>query len=188
MFDTATVAVTARVSLAACVYRYRWIALAVFWSLALCCAPRQSHAAALDCPELGTMALPDLFADLQIKLIATVNGVDLANEINDAINKLQIAQPNISYTELTNVAVAAYCRVVANTQGLTASEKWTRMRQFDSVLQRQLAANMEPAGTLIIANIPLPPPVYRELQSQAAKVGQKPAQFMAAILSRAAGN
>lgn len=188
MFDTATAAGTARVSLAACVHRYRWIALAIFWSLALCCAPAQSHAAALDCPELGTMAIPDLFTDLQIKLIGTGNRVDLANEINDAINKLQIAQPNISYAELTNVAIAAYCRVVANTQGLTPSERWTRMRQFDSVLQRQLADNVEPAGTLIIANIPLPPPVYRELQSQAAKVGQNSAQFMAAILSRAAGN
>jgi hypothetical protein len=168
--------------------RCRWIASALFWGIAFNCIPSQSHAAGLDCPELGTTAIPSLFADLQIKLVATGNSVDLANEINDAVNKLQIAQPNISYAELTNVAIAAYCRVVANTEGLTPSEKWARMRQFDTVLQRQLAANMEPAGTLIIANVPLPPPVYRELQSQAAKVGQKPAQFMAAILSRAAGN
>jgi hypothetical protein len=43
-------------------------------------------------------------------------------------------------------------------------------------------------GTLIIANVPLPPAVYRELRSQAAKIDQSPAQLMAAILSRAAGN
>jgi hypothetical protein len=47
---------------------------------------------------------------------------------------------------------------------------------------------MLPPGTLIIANIPLPPAVYRELRSQAAKAGQKPTQFMAAVLTRAAGN
>jgi hypothetical protein len=39
-------------------------------------------------------------------------------------------------------------------------------------------------GTLIIANVPLPPAIYRELRSQAAKVGQKPAQFMAPVLTR----
>ena len=116
------------------------------------------------------------------------NSVDLANEINDLINKLQIEKPNISYAELTNVIVAAYCPVVANMASLTASEKWRRMRQFDTVLQQQLAANTLAPGTLIIANVPLPPAVYRELRSQAARVDKTPAQLMAAILSRAAGN
>jgi hypothetical protein len=44
-------------------------------------------------------------------------------------------------------------------KNLTSSKKWNRM-----------------------------PAVYRELGSQAAKVGQKPTQFMAAVLTRAAGN
>jgi hypothetical protein len=47
---------------------------------------------------------------------------------------------------------------------------------------------MLPAGSLIIANVPLPPVVYRELRSQAASVKQTPAQLMASILSRAAGH
>jgi hypothetical protein len=34
------------------------------------------------------------------------------------------------------------------------------MRQFDKVLERQIAANMMPAGTLIIASAPLPPDVF----------------------------
>jgi hypothetical protein len=84
--------------------------------------------------------------------------------------------------------VAAYCPVVAGMANLSAAEKWRLMRQFDSVLQQQLAANTLAPGTLIIANVPLPPPVYRELQSQAAMAGKTPAQLMAAILSRAAGN
>ena len=116
------------------------------------------------------------------------NNVDVANEINDLINKLQIEKPNISYAELTNVAVAAYCPVVANMGSLTASEKWRRMRQFDTILQQQLAANMLPPGTLIIANVPLPPAVYHELRSQAARVDKTPSQLMAAILAIAAGN
>jgi hypothetical protein len=77
--------------------------------------------------------------------------------------------------------------VVAKQANLTASEKWQRMRQFDTVLQQQLAANMLPPGTSVIAKVPLAPAVYRELRSQAASAGQTPAQLMTAILSRAAG-
>jgi len=77
--------------------------------------------------------------------------------------------------------------VVSNAPQLTEAEKWQRMRQFDAVLRQQLSIDTMPAGSLIIANIPLPPAVYRELRSQAADVNQSPAQFMAAILAKAAG-
>ena len=152
------------------------------------CLPARGHTAGLDCPETGPGAVPTLLTDLQAPLWTNGDSVDLANEINDLINKLQIEKPNISYAELTNVIVAAYCPVVASMASLTASEKWRRMRQFDTVLQQQLAVNTLAPGTLIIANVPLPPAVYRELRSQAAKVDKTPAQLMAAILSRAAGN
>lgn len=88
---------------------------------------------------------------------------------------------------MQNVLIAAYCRVVTRTPGLAAAEKWDRMRQFDKVLERQIAANMMPAGTLIIANVPLSPDVYRELRRQAVSSNQTTAQLMAAILTRAAG-
>jgi hypothetical protein len=120
-------------------------------------------------------------------LFATENRVDLVNEINEAINRLQTASPNISWTDVQNVLVAAYCRVVARKGGLTGAEKWSRMHQFDDVLERQIAASMMPAGTLIIANVPLPPDVYRELRRQAATSDQTTAQLMASILTRAAG-
>jgi hypothetical protein len=152
------------------------------------CLPARGQAAGLDCPEIGPAAVPALLTDLQAKLVMSGNSVDLANEINDLINKLQIEKPNISYADLTNVMVAAFCPVVANMPGLTAAEKWRQMHQFDTVLQQQLTANTLAPGTLIIANVPLPPAVYRELRSQAAKVDKTPAQLMAAILSRAAGN
>ena len=168
--------------------RLRHFAFALLLSGLLVCMPGRGHTAGLECPELGPNAVPNLLTELQVKLVTTDNSVDLTNEINDLINKLQILMPNISYAELTNVIIAAYCPVVTNTASLTASEKWRRIRQFDTILQQQLAANTLAPGTLIVANVPLPPAVYRELRSQAAKVDQRPAQFMAAILSRAAGN
>jgi hypothetical protein len=77
--------------------------------------------------------------------------------------------------------------VVANAKDLTASEKWRRIHQFDTILQQQLAGTVMPQGTLILATVPLPPLVYNELRSQAAQAGQSPTQLMTAILSRAAG-
>jgi hypothetical protein len=151
----------------------------------LCCSTRQGYGAeTLECPEIGSGSIPDLFG---AEGGGTENRVDLANEINEAINTLQIASPNISWSEVQNVLIAAYCHVVARKPGLAAAEKWARMRQFDSVLERQIAANMMPTGTLIIANVPLPPDVYRELKRQALVSNQTAAQLMTAILTRAAG-
>jgi hypothetical protein len=148
-----------------------------------------SHGAEnLECPEIGSNSYSDLVGDVSAGgLFVTENRVDLANEINETINRLQIASPHISWTETQNVLIAAYCRVVARQGGLTKSDKWSRMRQFDMVLEQQIAANMMPSGTLIIASVPLPPDVFRELRRQAFVSDQTLAQLMAAILSRAAG-
>ena len=155
----------------------------------LCWSAQNSFGAEnLECPEIGATSVPDLVSDASGGgLFVSESPVDLVNEINEAINRLQIVNPNISWSETQNVLVAAYCRVVARKGGLTAAEKWGRMHQFDNVLERQIAANMMPAGTLIIASVPLPPDVFRELKQQAFVSNQTPAQLMAAILSRAAG-
>jgi hypothetical protein len=168
----------------------RWTRIAFMFLLSgvLGCLPARGHTAGLDCPQMGPGTVPNLLSDLQVKLVTSSDSVDVANEINDLINKLQIEKPNISYAELTDVLLAAYCPAVANMANLTVSERWRRMRQFDTILQQQLAANMMPPGSLVIANVPLPPAVYRTLRAQAAASGQAPAQLMAAILSRAAGN
>jgi hypothetical protein len=142
----------------------------------------------LDCPDNGSSSVPDLIGDTTGGgLFTTDNRVDLANEINESVNKLQIANPNISWSDVQNVLVAAYCRVVARKTGLTTADKWNRMRQFETVLERQIAANVTQPGTLIIASVPLPPDVYRELKSQAATSNQTTSQLMTAILTRAAG-
>jgi hypothetical protein len=168
---------------------YRRIGSVLALFVLLCCSTGQSYGAdTLDCPEIGSASVPDLIGDASGGgLFTTDNRADLANEINEAINHLQTARPNITWSDTQNVLIAAYCRVVTRTPGLAAAEKWDRMRQFDKVLERQIAANMMPAGTLIIANVPLSPDVYRELRRQAVSSNQTTAQLMAAILTRAAG-
>jgi len=168
---------------------YQRIACVLVLFMLFCCSTGQSYGAdTLECPEIGASSVPDLIGDVSGGgLFTTESRVDLVNEINESINRLQIANPDISWTDAQNVLIAAYGRVVARKGGLTAAEKWGRMRQFDNVLERQIAANMMPAGTLIIASVPLPPDVFRELKRQAFVSNQTPAQLMTAILSRAAG-
>jgi hypothetical protein len=61
----------------------------------LCCLGSQSHAAEnLECPEIGPGRVPDLIGDATGSgLVTTGNRVELANEINYLINKLQISDP-----------------------------------------------------------------------------------------------
>jgi hypothetical protein len=129
--------------------RWKRIAFVFLLSGVLGCLPARGHSARLDCPEMGAGAVPNLLSDVQVKLVTSGNRVDVANEINDLVNKLEIDRPNISYDELTDVLIAAYCPAVANMANLTASEKWRRMRQFDTILQQQLAANVMPQGSLL---------------------------------------
>jgi hypothetical protein len=84
------------------------------------------------------------------------------------------------------VLIAAYCLVVGRAP-LAAAKKLSRMRQFDGIVERQIAANTLTQGTVIIASVPLPAGVYQELRSQASLSHQTTAQLMAAILARAAG-
>jgi hypothetical protein len=164
--------------------RWKHIALIFLLSGALGGVPTHGNAAGLDCPHIGSVS--DLLTDGQAKLLASETSIDIANEIDDLINKLQREKPGISYADVTDILIAAYCPLVADQTSLSAAEKWRRMRAFDIILQQQLA-NMMPAGSLIIARVPLLPSVYRELRGQAASAGQTPSQLMTAILSRAAG-
>jgi hypothetical protein len=141
--------------------------------LLYCSAQKSYGADNLECPEIGAASVFDLLGDASGgELFVTKNRVDLANEINEAINRLQIASPNISWPDAQNILVAACCRVVSRKEGLTAAEKWGRMRLFDNVLEQPVAANVMPAGTLIIASVPLPPDVFRELRKQASVSNQ----------------
>jgi len=172
-----------------CKRQHNPIAFVVALLSVLCCAAAQGFAAEnLECPEVGPGRVPDLIGDASGGgLFATDNRIDLTNEINDAINRMQISNPNVSWSDVQNVLIAAYCRVLSRKAGLTAAERWGRMHQFVSVVEQQIAANRLAPGTMLIANVPLPPEVFRELRSQAAASGQTTSQLMAAILTRAAG-
>jgi hypothetical protein len=148
----------------------------------------QSYAADnLECPEIGPGRVPDLIGDATGSgLVMTENRVDLVNEINYLINKIRLSDPNISSSDIQNVLIAAYCHVVSRAP-LAAGEKWSRMRQFDNVVEQQVAANTLAPGTVIIASVPLPADVYQELRSQSALSHQTATQLMAAILAHAAG-
>ena len=149
--------------------------------------PISGHASGLECPEVGRGAIPALIGDSQIRRMTTGNTTDLATEIGGLIGRLRAQNPTVSDTEITNILIAAYCPVVAQKADASPAEKWELMRQFDRVLMQQLAASAMPQGSLIIANVPLPPAVYHNLSNQAETRGQTTADFMATILTRAAG-
>jgi len=172
---------------AAAAERLNRIALSLLLSGILTLLPIRGHTAGLDCPEMGRGAVPNVLPDT-LKLVSSTDIHELTNEIRYVVYRLQIEHPNISYDELTDVMVAAYCPAVANLGTLSPSEKMRRMRQFDAILRQQLAGDILPSGSLIVASVPLPPAVYRELRAQAASAGQTTSRLMAEILSRAAGN
>ena len=100
---------------------------------------------------------------------------------------MQLKEPSVSNADLTNGLIAAYCPLVAQAPGLTARQRWTQMHRFDHAVQQQLSANDLPPVSMIIAEVPVPPAVYRQLRSQAEAAGQTPTQFMGSILTAAAG-
>jgi hypothetical protein len=163
--------------------RLKRIALSVLLSGVLGLLPMRGHTAGLDCPEMVPNVLPD-----RLRLVSTTDVHELTNEIRYVVYRLQLERPDISYDELTDVMLAAYCPAVANLGSLSAAEKLRRMRQFDTILQQHLAGDIPPQGSLIVASVPLPPAVYRELRTQAVSTGQSTSQLMREILSRAAGN
>jgi hypothetical protein len=120
-------------------------------------------------------------------LLKADDRVDLATEINDVVNRLRLQQPGLSYAQLVDALIAAYCPIVVELPDLTNAQKHARVVRFAALAQQQVSANSVPAGSLIIANVPMPPDVYRRLSTQAAAQHQTTARFIAKILTEAAG-
>ena len=114
-----------------CRPQWQRIGFGIVLFILLGCSAATTYAADnLECPEIGPGWVPDLIGDATGSgLVTTENRVELANEINYSINRLQTSHPNISSADVQNVLIAAYCRVVAHAPGLNASERWSRMRQ-----------------------------------------------------------
>jgi hypothetical protein len=170
-----------------CILLISSVALSMLPGLLVGTLATSAKATGLECPEIGHTGVPDLTSDSsRAKLLVGGSSADLANEISELIAQLQLKEPDISNADLTNGLIAAYCPLVAQAPGLTSAQRWSQMHRFVKVLQQQLAANHLPPGSMIIAEVPLPPAVYRRLRSQAEATGQTPAQFMGSILSAAA--
>ena len=75
-----------------CKRRRNRIGFAVVLVSLICCSAATTYAADnLECPEISPGRVPDLIGDATGGgLFATENRIDLTNEINDAINRLQI--------------------------------------------------------------------------------------------------
>src|SRR5277367_1026941 len=139
-----------------------------------------AYAAGLECPEIGQAGVPDLTSDpARAKLLLGGAGADLANEISDLINQVQLKEPSISNADLTNGLIAAYCPLVAQAPALTSAQRWSQIHRFEKAVQQQLSEM--PPGSMIVADVPLAPEVYRQLRNQAEAVGQTPAQLMGSI-------
>jgi len=163
----------------------RGVALA-FWLLAS--LPVWAHAQALECPTIDRTAVARLdAADSQIQRMTIGNDVDLAHEISGLIAVVKDQNAAASYDTIVDTLIAAYCGALARNPNISPAKRWQRIREFDRVLMQQVAANAMPPGSSIIADVPLPPAVYQTLTNQAKASGQKTADFLAAILTNAAG-
>jgi len=149
--------------------------------------PVSVHAQALECPTIDRSAVAKLnAADSQIQRMTTMNDADLGNEIGGLIDRLKAENPTVSKDAITDILIAAYCPVVAHMPNVSPAQKWQLMRRFDRVLMEQIAAHAMPSNSSIIASVPLPPKVYRNLSKQAEASGQTTADFMASVLTSAA--
>jgi len=143
-----------------------------------------SSGAALECPETGKGALPALISPAQAKILAG-GGYDLGNETNELIMRLRTERPGISFAEITNELMAAYCPIIAATS-LSPEAKLERLNTFEALLRKRLASEDLTVESSILAAVPLTPDVYRALRNKAEQAGKMPSEFMAAILTRAA--
>jgi hypothetical protein len=169
-----------------CILLISLVALSVLPGLLMGTLATSAKATGLECPEIGHTGVPDLTSDSsRAKLLLGGSGTDLGNEISELIAQLQLKEPDISKADLTNGLIAAYCPLVAQAPGLTDAQRWRRMHRF-VLAQQRLAANDLPPGSMIIAEVPVAPAVYRQLRSQADAAGQTPTQFMGTILTVAA--
>ena len=89
---------------ASCKLRWQRIGFIVALFMAVCSSGQSYGADSLECPEIGSGPVPDLIDEAAGGgLFTTENRVDLSNEINEAIDRLQTARPDISWSNVQNV-------------------------------------------------------------------------------------
>jgi hypothetical protein len=166
---------------------YSWRRAGLLGAILILAWAGPPRAAGLECPETGPGAVPALVSQSQARLLIAGGSVDIANEIDELIVRLKVEHPGISYGDLTNALIAAYCPLVSAEPSLNTKEKLNRLQKFETLLRQRLSSEIMLPGSLILANVLLAPNVYRALRDMAEHSGQTPSELMAALLTKAAG-
>ncbi|SFK14790.1 hypothetical protein [Methylocapsa palsarum] len=141
----------------------------------------------LQCPEAYEKEVLATTTAADAEILKSDDPVDLTMEIYEIINRLRVRQPGLSYPQVVNALISAYCPIVTKLPDLTDAQKLSRLMRFAALVQEKAPANSLAQGALILATTPLAPDVYRRLSAQAASVNQTATKFMAKILTDAAG-
>ncbi|MFY9639437.1 MAG: hypothetical protein WCD20_02275 [Rhodomicrobium sp.] len=144
-----------------------------------------SAGAAFECPEIGKGAVPALISPVEAKILAEGGEPDQANEVNELIVRLKAERRGISFDEITNELMAAYCPIVAGTS-LSTEAKSDRLNTFGALVRKSLASETLAPGSSIVAMVPLTLDAYRALLAKAGQAGKTPSEYMSAILTKAA--
>jgi hypothetical protein len=143
------------------------------------------QAAAIECPWAGLDTY--VLSPSQKRLLTKGTYIDLVNEIDEMSASLKTQKPDISYPGLVDAIITAYCPVVADLPSLSEQEKRDDVRKFSDIVMKQLSWDLAPQASAILAHVELSPEVYRSLREKADAAGQTPSQYMAALLTKAAG-
>jgi hypothetical protein len=146
-----------------------------------------AEAAPLECPRAQEGGVSAAITAADTDIFKSGDGADLAAEVNDIVNRLQLQTPGLSYAATVNALIAAYCPVAAALPDLTDDQKQARLARFAALAQRLAPEDSMPAGSQVIASVPLSPEAYRRLGAEAAAHNLTIAQFLGKMLSRMAG-
>ena len=174
--------------LPASVPRWKRAVFALLLSGLSICLPARGHTAGLDCPETGPGAVPDLAHRRAVK-------TGDVREQRRSCQRDQRSHQQAADREalrLLRRANECCCRRLLSRRrepgefvGLGEMASHAPVRYNSAAAARRQHVG---TGNAHHRQRSTSPAVYRELRSQAAKVDRTPAQLIAAILSRAAGN
>jgi mono/diheme cytochrome c family protein len=145
---------------------------------------------AFDCPLVGNAPVPGVLADpAQVAFLASAQGTDLSNKIDELIANIRKSQPGIGDAALTDAMNAAYCPIIAQQTGLSYGQKRARLALFNSQLQDRIAAAdaLNAPGVRVEVSVPLAPSVVQQVDAAAEAAKQPPQQWMADQIAKAAG-
>jgi hypothetical protein len=154
--------------------------------LSLAAAPAGA-AAPPECPHAQEGAVSAALNAADTEILKSGDPGFLAAAINEIVNRLQLQRPGLSYAETVNALISAYCPIAAALPDLSDAERQARMARFAVLAQRLAPEESLPPGSQVLASVPLPPEVYRTLSAEAAVHNVTLAQFLAKMLTRAAG-